>query len=187
MNTYIKKKKIAFVFKSILSYFLGYSHQPTPNFEFSMEELSWYIMYVITNLFHEFRLKDVNEDSEERESLVWFGLGLCGLSRWVNFRVRCVGYDLVLFQVGLKIALGFGCLVLIFWIWVGWFSWFVGQFVPFNWVWLWVCLKLCMGLWELSLIDEVGVLGFWTGNSSLNSLLSVCIMKFELIFVHMFK
>ena len=43
------------VFKLILSYFLGYSHQPTPNFEFSMEKLSWYIMYVITNLFHEFR------------------------------------------------------------------------------------------------------------------------------------
>ena len=51
----LKKKKTAFVFKLILSYFLGYSHQPTPNFEFSMEELSWYIMYVITNLFHEFR------------------------------------------------------------------------------------------------------------------------------------
>ena len=156
MNTYIKKKKIAFVFKLILSYFLGYSHQPTPNFEFSMKELSWYIMYVVTNLFHEFRLKDVNENSEEHESLVWFGLGLCGLSRWVNFRVRWVDVFLVLFQVGLQIVLGFGCLVLIFWIWIGWFSWFGPKLMglclliglSFEFVWG------CMGLWELSLIDE---------------------------------
>ena len=97
-----------------------------------------------------------NENSEERESLVWFGLGLCGLSRWVNFRVRSVDVFLVLFQVGLKIALGFGCLVLIFWIWVGWFSWFGPKLMglclliglSFEFVWR------CMGLWELSLIDE---------------------------------
>ena len=158
-----------------MSYFLGYSHQPTPNFEFSMEELSRYIMYVIINLFHEFRTpnliakyhmvvltlsdhvaKGFNENSEERESLVWFGLGLCGLSRWVNFRVRSVDVFLVLFQVGLKIALGFGCLVLIFFIWVGWFSWFGPKLMglclliglSFEFVWS------CMGLWELSLIDE---------------------------------
>ena len=72
-----------------MSHFLGYSQQPTPNCEFSMEELSWYIMYAITNLFHEFRTpnlianyhmvvltlsdhvaKGFNENSEERESLV---------------------------------------------------------------------------------------------------------------------
>ena len=101
-------------------------------------------------------LKDVNENSEEQESLVWFGLGLCGLSRWVNFRVRWVDVFLVLFKVGLKIALGFGCLVLIFWIWVGWFSWFGPKLMglclligrSFEFVWS------CMGLWELSLIDE---------------------------------
>ena len=73
----------------------------------------WFLLYRIR------LLKDVNENSEQRESLFWFGLGLCGLSKWVNFKVRWVDVFLVLFRVGLKIALGFGCLVLIFWIWVG--------------------------------------------------------------------
>ena len=42
----------AFVFNPMLSSVLGYIQHPTPNFELLREELSWYIIYVITNLFH---------------------------------------------------------------------------------------------------------------------------------------
>ena len=36
----------------MLSSVLGYIQHPTPNFELLREELPWYIIYVITNLFH---------------------------------------------------------------------------------------------------------------------------------------
>ena len=36
----------------MLSSVLGYIQHPTPNFELLREELPWYILYVITNLFH---------------------------------------------------------------------------------------------------------------------------------------
>ena len=36
----------------MLSSVLGYIQHPTPNFELLREELSWYIIDVITNLFH---------------------------------------------------------------------------------------------------------------------------------------
>ena len=42
----------AFVFNPMLSSVLGYIQHPTPNFELLREELPWYIIYVITNLFH---------------------------------------------------------------------------------------------------------------------------------------
>ena len=96
-------------------------------------------------------LKDVNENSEEQESLVWFGLGLCGLSKWVNFRVRWVDVFWVLFKVGLKIALGFGCLVLIF-------GYGLAGLVDFvlNW---WVCAFL-LGV-ALSLFEVVWACENW--------------------------
>ena len=118
-----------------MSYVLGHIQHPTPKFELSRVELSWYIIYVITNL----------------------GLGLCGLSRWVNFRVTWADVFLALFHVGLQIALGFGCLFLIYWIWIGLFSWLGPKLMGLC---LWIGLSFefvwnCMGLWELILIDEV--------------------------------
>ena len=175
MNTYIKKKKLPL----FLNWFCHISWVPVINLPLilslvwkncpgiscmsslicfmSLGHQIWLQNIIWWFLLYRIRLlKDVNENSEERESLVWFGLGLCGLSRWVNFRVRWVDVFLVLFQVGLKIVLGFGCLVLSFWIWVGWFSWFNPKLMglclliglSFEFIWS------CMGLWELSLIDE---------------------------------
>ena len=101
----------AFVFNPMLSYVLGYILHPTPNFELRREELSCYIIYFITNLFRgvstfksmkyktpnllaKYHMVVLNLSDQVAEGWlmkivkdvrIWFdfGLGLCGLSRWV--------------------------------------------------------------------------------------------------------